>query len=271
MGMHSDSVQHERKPMKEQVKSELVSGEEEDESCGANDEISTMDVVHMLFKEEKPTMIFADIDPLPKDAFKFLLKAPGPYLPQAPLNTQYVCEASSRLLFSSVHWARKLPAYKALDEQVATAVVRSAWAELFAIGLVQYDNILGLRHAIQGGAGGRLQSLLEFCVQLQALLRSILAADLDPMGFAILRCLTFFSPDRGSKFGLSQSFADLQIAVIEKYNYESTERLLLLLPQLRALNAGSMEDLFFNGFLGGVGVDGVIPFILAMEEDEPGD
>lgn len=50
------------------------------------------------------------------------------------LSLQYICEASSRLLFLSVHWAQNIEQFRRLSEPVQTHLIRSCWCDLFILG-----------------------------------------------------------------------------------------------------------------------------------------
>lgn len=60
------------------------------------------------------------------------------------LNVHYICESASRLLFLSVHWARSIPAFQLLESDIQCTLVRSAWCELFALGLAQCSQVMSL-------------------------------------------------------------------------------------------------------------------------------
>ena len=55
------------------------------------------------------------------------------------LSLQYICEASSRLLFLSVHWAQNIDRFHRLSESVQTHLIRSCWCDLFILGECEDD------------------------------------------------------------------------------------------------------------------------------------
>ncbi|GJQ76239.1 Hr78 [Trypoxylus dichotomus] len=72
----------------------------------------------------------------------FNLQTPGPVPPY--LNTHFICESGSRLLFLSIHWARNVPAFQYLSSDVQITLLKRCWAELFALGLAQCSQSLSL-------------------------------------------------------------------------------------------------------------------------------
>jgi len=104
--------------------------------------------------------------------------------------------------------------------------------------------------------------------------------------FAALKSLAIFSPERLSQFGsgIEAAVSELQNLLLDRLQNhiiscsddldESSDRrlnkILLLLPQLRALNATAMEELFFTNLLGNTQIDTVIPYILKMDSDFSG-
>jgi len=228
---------------------------------------------------------------IPDTCVQFNLVSPGPPPSNGILNVQYVCETASRLLFFSIHWARSLPAFQALKSDMQAVVAKSVWSELFTIGLVQCQstipvaNVLNalLMHLQANCNTSRLASIAENVSKLRVIIRNALSCNLDDFEFAALKALAIFSPERLAFFGtgVTAATSELHTLILDKLQTqvslsgdeleESGERrlnkILLLLPQLRALNSAAMEELFFTNLLGSTQIDSVIPYILKMDSD----
>jgi len=342
MGMRSDSVQHERKPLSNQFKRELAddsggpaspssifgnselsnlynrqgyqlfdsnSYQDEDESESAGEtESSERSVVakaietisHVITSEENEEDGISDIfdgldleNILPDASAQFNLVSPGPPPSNGLLNVQYVCETASRLLFFSIHWARSLPAFQALTLEMQITMCKSVWSELFTIGLVQCQTMMSLTNVLNAllvhlqanCSSSRLTSIAEHVSKLRVFIRNAQLCSLDDVEFAALKSLAMFSPERLSPFGhgICSAIYELQnliLARLENHivttsdDVEPSEhrlsKILLLLPQLRALNSTAMEELFFTNLLGSTQIDTVIPYILKMDSDFAG-
>ncbi|CAG7725358.1 unnamed protein product [Allacma fusca] len=340
MGMRSDSVQHERKPLSntKRENSESAAGslspsaffnnselsntlsrqnylvydtnnfpeDEESESAGENDTTErTMiakaieaisSVINNDGKDEVIySSLFANVDKetiVPEVCTNFTLVSPGPFPTAGILNLQYVCETASRLLFLTIHWARSLPAFQALSTEMQIAITKSVWSELFAIGLVQCQNLLSLSNVVSAllihlqsnCTSTRLNNIADHVSRLQYFIKSAHYFNLDEYEFAGLKALVLFSPERYSQFGFGvvNAVSEIQRLALEQLqnHIESCEnddadegdtprlsKILLLIPQLRALNASAMEEMFFTNLLGSTQIDTVIPYILKMNPD----
>ena len=60
------------------------------------------------------------------------------------LNTQFVSETASRLLFLSIHWARKNSVFQSLPYSTKVSLLRTSWSDLFILGLAQCRDQLSL-------------------------------------------------------------------------------------------------------------------------------
>jgi len=227
---------------------------------------------------------------LPEVSIPFTLSSPGPSTYNGLLNVQYVCETASRLLFHSIHWAKSLPAFQALSFDMQVVMIRSAWNELFALGLVQCHSIMSLTNVtnallvnLQANCTAhRLSTIAEHVSKLHVFVRNAQELNLDDLEFAALRVLALFSPERLAQFGLdiTTALTEVQNLIMEKFHehLETSEeedmyerrrlsKILLLLPLLRNVSATSMEELFFTNLLGSTQIDAVVPHILKMESE----
>nr|KAF7417095.1 hypothetical protein H0235_011626 [Vespula pensylvanica] len=184
MGMRSDSVQHERKPVlgetagaKVGSRSPRVKPEpqqpvpeapqtwEQPESPSMEDQSSDSDLSDALTLARERLLISHALDSMAKligDSVNgssepdeewtgqliserhTLFELRAPSPAPAYLSIHYICESAARLLFLSVHWARGIPAFQALPSEIQTTLVRSCWGQLFTLGLAQCAYTLSL-------------------------------------------------------------------------------------------------------------------------------
>lgn len=214
--------------------------------------------------------------------FSFLASAPT--LPcGSPPNAHVVCESAARLLFQSVHWVRSVPAFQLLRSHTQLGLLRSCWAELFALGLAQCARTLRLPNllsAIVQQLQTSMDKLEEECMaaamehilRLQDLAGAFSRLDPDEREYASMRVLIVFGADPP---GMGPSARKRLEAVQDRAcqelrSHSSNDRvykLLLRLPALRALQPPVMEDLFFTSLIGRVQMERVLPYILRMQPD----
>lgn len=165
-------------------------GEDEDDDDGA----SAQDYYN--FSIDEPLLSTQDIS--------FNLQTP-PIVPNY-LNYHYVCESGSRLLFLSVYWIKKVPAFKLFNEETQVTILRTCWVELFAVGLAQCAQSLSL-DAIMSSMVQYLKTCIEeekilpqkvkrmseHICKLQEFLHGMAALDLDDYEFAYLKLITIFN------------------------------------------------------------------------------
>lgn len=208
----------------------------------------------------------------------------APTLPAGPPpNAHVVCESAARLLFQSVHWVRSLPAFQLLRSHTQLGLLRSCWAELFALGLAQCARTLrlpSLLSAIVQQLQTSMDKLEEECMaaamehilRLQDLAGAFGRLSPDEREYGCLRVLILFGADPP---GMSPSARRRLEAVQDRAcqelrSHSSNDRaykLLLRLPALRALQPPVMEDLFFTSLIGRVQMERVLPYILRMQPD----
>ncbi|XP_012280601.1 orphan steroid hormone receptor 2 isoform X2 [Orussus abietinus] len=184
MGMRSDSVQHERKPVlgdtagtkvgprsprvkpePQQPAPEVAPAWEQPESPSVEDQSSDSDLSDALTLARERLLISHALDNMAKligDSVNgsgepeeewtgqllserhTVFELRAPSPAPAYLSIHYICESAARLLFLSVHWARGIPAFQALPSEVQTTLVRSSWGQLFTLGLAQCAYTLSL-------------------------------------------------------------------------------------------------------------------------------
>ncbi|KAK2589050.1 hypothetical protein KPH14_001888 [Odynerus spinipes] len=184
MGMRSDSVQHERKPVLGETAGSKVGNRsprvkpepqqpvpeapqtwEQPESPSMEDQSSDSDLSDALTLARERLLISHALDSMAKligDSVNgssepdeewtgqliserhTLFELRAPSPAPAYLSIHYICESAARLLFLSVHWARGIPAFQALPSEIQTTLVRSCWGQLFTLGLAQCAYTLSL-------------------------------------------------------------------------------------------------------------------------------
>ncbi|KAM5171098.1 nuclear receptor subfamily 2 group C member 1 isoform 2-T2 [Mantella aurantiaca] len=216
-------------------------------------------------------------------AFKLTMPSPMPEY----LNVHYICESASRLLFLSMHWARSIPMFQALGQEVSTSLVKACWSELFSLGLAQCSQIMNvatiltafvnhLHGSLQHDklTGEKLKLVMDHIFKLQEFCNSMVRLNLDGYEYAYLKAIVLFSPDHPGLENVSQieklqekAYMEFQDYVTRAYPDDTyrLSRLLLRLPALRLMSAAVMEELFFAGLIGNVQIDSIIPYILRME------
>ncbi|KAE8745871.1 Hormone isoform eceptor-like in 78 isoform A [Frankliniella occidentalis] len=212
----------------------------------------------------------------------FLTSAPT--LPSGPPpNAHVVCESAARLLFQSVHWVRSLPAFQLLRSGTQLGLMRSCWAELFALGLAQCARTLRLPSLLSAIVQQLQTSMdkveeecmaasMEHILRLQDLAGAFGRLDPDEREYAWLRVLIVFGADPpGLTLSAKRRLEAVQDRACQELRSHSSNdrvcKLLLRLPALRALQPPVMEDLFFTSLIGRVQMERVLPYILRMQPD----
>ncbi|XP_073429323.1 nuclear receptor subfamily 2 group C member 1 isoform X3 [Dendrobates tinctorius] len=218
-------------------------------------------------------------------AFKLTMPSPMPEY----LNVHYICESASRLLFLSIHWARSIPSFHALGQEVSISLVKACWNELFSLGLAQCSQVMNVStiltafvnhlHGLQHDklSGDKLKLVMDHIFKLQDFCNSMVKLGLDGYEYAYLKAIVLFSPDHPGLENASnivklqeKAYMEFQDYVTKTYPDDTyrLSRLLLRLPALRLMSAAVMEELFFAGLIGNVQIDSIIPYILRMENTD---
>ncbi|XP_073507787.1 nuclear receptor subfamily 2 group C member 1 isoform X2 [Phyllobates terribilis] len=217
--------------------------------------------------------------------FKLTMPSPMPEY----LNVHYICESASRLLFLSIHWARSIPSFHALGQEVSISLVKACWNELFSLGLAQCSQVMNVAtiltafvnhlHGLQHDklTGDKLKLVMDHIFKLQDFCNSMVKLGLDGYEYAYLKAIVLFSPDHPGLENASnivklqeKAYMEFQDYVTKTYPDDTyrLSRLLLRLPALRLMSAAVMEELFFAGLIGNVQIDSIIPYILRMENTD---
>lgn len=137
----------------------------------------------------------------------FNLQTPGPVPPY--LNVHYICESGSRLLFLTIHWARSIPVFQLLSSDVQTTLLRSCWAELFALGLAQCSQSLPLGTILSSlishlhtsiaqdkMPAAKVKKVTDHIEKLQSYVTAMNKMHVDEHEYAYLKAVTLFSPEQ---------------------------------------------------------------------------
>ncbi|XP_037539885.1 nuclear receptor subfamily 2 group C member 2 [Nematolebias whitei] len=242
-----------------------------------------------LIGQDQETPLIEVEGPLLTDSHvSFKLTMPSP-MPEY-LNVHFICESASRLLFLSMHWARSIPAFSALGQEVNTSLVRACWNELFTLGLAQCAHVMNLstilaaiinhlQSTIQDDklSGDRVKQVMEHIWKFQEFCNSMTRLEIDSYEYAYLKAIVLFSPDHPGvdSSGQIEKFQEKALMELQDYVQKTypddiyrLTRILTRLPALRLMNSSITEELFFTGLIGNVSIDSIIPYILKMETAE---
>ncbi|CAH1254374.1 NR2E3 [Branchiostoma lanceolatum] len=189
-----------------------------------------------------------------------------PEVPEAihlyPSAQENIYEASARLLFMAVKWAKNLPVFANLPFRDQVILLEEGWGELFLLCAIQWSMpfdtsplVSPTEHAQSGGSGATLLDLRS----LQEMVDRFKALEVDPSEFACLKAVALFKPDtRGLKDPLQveklQDQAQLMLAEHTRSQNRNHPirfgRLLLTLPCLRHVGPDRIETIFFQRTIG---------------------
>ncbi|XP_048185386.1 photoreceptor-specific nuclear receptor [Perognathus longimembris pacificus] len=177
-----------------------------------------------------------------------------------------VHEASARLLFMAVKWAKSLPVFSHLPFRDQVILLEEAWSELFLLGAIQWslplDSCPLLAPPDAPGAGGSQGRLALAGAEMRFLQETIArfrALAVDPTEFACMKALVLFKPEtRGLKDPEHvEALQDQSQAMLSQHSKACHPsqpvrfgKLLLLLPSLRFITAERIELLFFRKTIG---------------------
>ncbi|XP_075159551.1 hormone-receptor-like in 78 isoform X2 [Haematobia irritans] len=215
-----------------------------------------------------------------------------PSLVSSYFNVHYVCESGSRVIFLTVVWLRKVPAFAELPQRAQIALLRSSWPSLLAISVAQVRN-LSQRTILNTFINNvrqladvekidplKIKKLSEHIARLNSFIQNIQSLECSDMEYAFLRLVCLFNAhcfnrrkdncfrtyvQRVQQYSLS-SLRKL-IMSQDLSAYESDERfnsIILNLMPLSALESDCVEELFFSNLVGQVQIDNMIPYIVAL-------
>ncbi|KAM4826110.1 photoreceptor-specific nuclear receptor [Thomomys bottae] len=189
-----------------------------------------------------------------------------PELHSSPCGLGGMHEASARLLFMAVKWAKSLPVFSHLPFRDQVILLEEAWSELFLLGAIQWslplDSCPLLAPPEVPGASGSQSGLALAGAEMRFLQETIArfrALAVDPTEFACMKALVLFKPEtRGLKdpeqVEALQDQSQVMLSQHSKACHPSQPvrfgKLLLLLPSLRFITSERVELLFFRKTIG---------------------
>lgn len=220
----------------------------------------------------------------------FILQVPS--LVSTYLNNHYVCESSSRIIFLTAFWMKKIHAFDQLDEKIQTKLLRRHWPQLFALALAQcsvlsigtiistlVSNIRQLSD-VEKIEPDKIRKLCEHTLRLHEFIEAVKTLDMHDYEFAYLRLILVFNTDgavnikdvNGRNYikrvqlhamaGLRsylQETIPLQEEMEERFN-----NIILRVMPLCALEADVVEELFFANLIGQIQIENMIPYVLKL-------
>ena len=145
-------------------------------------------------------------DNLPASTLTLQLLTPFPV--PTHQSSQFVCETASRLLFISVHWARRTGyVFRNLLYPTQVALIKNCWSSLFLLCLAQCRELISLpailtaiASTLQHGLGhstwdlSRANDLATTLKKISIVLDRVDDFHLEPEEFAYLKLCCLFSP-----------------------------------------------------------------------------
>lgn len=219
-----------------------------------------------------------------------------PTMLQPPaLNPAAVCESAARLLFMNVQWAKSMNSFTSLPLCDQLLLLEESWRELFVLGAAQFlPNVdLSMLISFSGALDHNLNSssLLQNVQEFQKILSNLRQFQMDQQEFACLRAIilfksTFEKPSSSSSPCLETKLLaePTEVARIQDETqltlnkYISTAypeqplrfgKLLLLLPTLRNISSGTIEDLFFRKTIGNIPIVRIICDVYKSQSNYP--
>uniref|UniRef100_A0A1I8ET08 Nuclear receptor domain-containing protein n=1 Tax=Wuchereria bancrofti TaxID=6293 RepID=A0A1I8ET08_WUCBA len=175
------------------------------------------------------------------------------------VENENVQEASTRLLFLAIKWAKNLPSFASLSLRDQLKLLKENWCDLFLLSVFQWSLLMEkcpMLNALQSDPS-------SFCY-LNDLFFRIRSYGIDHGEFACLKALVLFRPETRGLKNLVQieDLQDQAQQTLFKHTMNSSParfgRLLLLLPLLRTINAEKIERMFFMDTFGNTSIDLII-------------
>jgi len=317
MGMRGDSVQVERRPGRPSLSSSVQSARTKHVSTkphqskltktsqsnnnnikhvsinnDANEKVLLFNSLNQL-KETLSSNVIVSNSSVPDDLFDNLspsltfFKLTSP-VSTFPLSLQHVSERSSRILFLTLQWAREVPGFREMSQNVQVSLLRSSWPALFVLGLVQcrhdldMSSLVGfvieyLRSSVDQDSLSvvRVKCLMTTLTNIKIYATKVENMEVSAHEFAYLRLCTLFSPNQPSEM-LSKITEPLFEQVLSSFRrfYENSNqqqssprrlgRVLLTNKYVDSCERDHLELMFFPGIMGSVNIDSVIPHILNL-------
>ncbi|CAG9531537.1 unnamed protein product [Cercopithifilaria johnstoni] len=175
------------------------------------------------------------------------------------VENENVQEASTRLLFLAIKWAKNLPSFASLPFRDQLKLLEENWCDLFLLSVFQWS--LSMEKCLLLNASQIDPSSFRY---LNNLFFRIRTYGIDHGEFACLKALVLFRPETRGLKNLSQveDLQDQAQQTLAKHTMNSSParfgRLLLLLPLLRTISAEKIERMFFVATFGNSSIDKII-------------
>ncbi|XP_064617694.1 nuclear receptor subfamily 2 group E member 1-like [Liolophura sinensis] len=194
-------------------------------------------------------------------------------------NPEAICEAAARLLFMSVKWAKNVPAFLSLPFRDQVLLLEEGWRELFVLGAAQFQMPIEAGPLLSAAGissehspAEKVVSIMSQIRALQEIIGKFKALQVDPTEYACLKGIvifkTAFAGSSASEMKTLRDFhsvaslqdqAQLTLSKFIQTSYPTQPfrfgKLLLLLPNLRAVSGSTIEELFFRKTIGSIPIE----------------
>ncbi|KXJ20293.1 COUP transcription factor 1 [Exaiptasia diaphana] len=188
-------------------------------------------------------------------------------------------EMAARLLFMTVHWAKKVKHFSELSHFDQVTLLRENWCKVFIINLAQwampqFELAPLVDDATEKIPNGHLDKVLKNMGKLNEIVFKLVQLRMDRAEFSLLKALALFNPD-------TEHLADtVQIQAIQNKTQNALEeyirmyhhvpnrfgQTLLRLVALGSVESRIIEHVFFNELLGGASIYTLVDGILRTKD-----
>ncbi|KAM3728766.1 Photoreceptor-specific nuclear receptor [Dirofilaria immitis] len=262
-GMNKDAVQNERQPRNTAT---IRTQNESDFSTTSSDFYSTVTTALRMNGEipdsTSGASVTKDCSPISDSGKQDSSEAFGSEKIEEirrGIENENVHEASSRLLFLAIKWAKNLPSFASLSFRDQLKLLEENWCDLFLLSIFQWS--LPMEKCPLLNASQIDPSSFRY---LNDLFHRIRTYSIDHGEFACLKALVLFRPETRGLKNLSQveDLQDQAQQTLARHTMNSSParfgRLLLLLPLLRTISVEKIERMFFITTFGNTTIDKII-------------
>ncbi|XP_041463679.1 LOW QUALITY PROTEIN: nuclear receptor subfamily 2 group E member 1-like [Lytechinus variegatus] len=189
--------------------------------------------------------------------------------PMPPVGSvEAICETAARLLFMSIKWVKNVPAFISLPYSDQLTLLEEGWRELFILGAAQWQMTIdgpglmasaGMKPLFHTTPAEKLAAISSELPLLQELIAKFRQLNVDATEYACLKGIVIFKKDvSGVKEGSAVAkLQDQSQFALRKYitvRHPSQpyrfDKLILLLPSVRAIRPTTLEQIFFRKAVG---------------------
>ncbi|XP_059166791.1 nuclear receptor subfamily 2 group E member 1-like [Physella acuta] len=288
-GMNKDAVQHERGPrnstIRRQVAMYLKESSEYGSVLSATPYRPPFYPSFVTYESVGDGVTVSAVDPPPSIATppSGILLHPLPKYPHEMIqayanNPEAICEAAARLLFMSVKWTKSVPAFVTLPFRDQVLLLEESWRELFVLGAAQFQIPLDAGPLLAAAGvtsehspAEKIVSMMSEVRALQDTIAKFKALQVDPTEYICLKGIVLFKTVFANnntelktlrEFHSVASLQDQAQLTLNQYirtAYPTQPfrfgKLLLLLPSLRVVSGGTIEELFFRKTIGNIPIE----------------